>query len=278
MAGTFVIGGDMEVRRLGFGAMRLTGEGIWGEPKDPEEARRVLHKVLDLGVNFIDTADSYGPYVSERLIAEALYPYPDDLVIATKGGLERPAAGQWVTNGHPEHLKKACLGSLERLRVDTIDLYQLHAVDDDVPLEESLGMLAELKKEGRIRHIGVSNFNEQELARAQEVTEIVSLQNRYNIMERKYDHLVDICNENNIAFIPFFPLATGDIAERQDFSNLAEQLDASPMQVALAWLLHRAENILPIPGTSSVEHLEENTAARDIRLSPEDFERLTEAA
>jgi pyridoxine 4-dehydrogenase len=264
-AGTITVGGDLEVRRLGFGAMRITGGGIWGEPDDPDAARRVLRRALELGVNFIDTADSYGPEVSERLIAEALYPYPDDLVIATKGGLTRSGPGQWARDGHPEHLREACEGSLRRLRTERIDVYQLHAVDSSVPLEDSVGALAELREEGKIRHVGLSNVNAEQLEAAREIVPVVSVQNRYSAWDRGSDPMVDVCERDGMAFIPWFPLGAGSPPDGV-LERIAEAHDASPFQVALAWLLQRSPAMLPIPGTSSVAHLEENVAAAALRL------------
>lgn len=278
--GTFTIGQDgPTVRRLGFGAMRITGEGIWGDPPDREEAKRVLRRVVDQGINLIDTADSYGPHVSEELIAEALHPYPDDLVIATKGGLERTGPGQWPRNGRPEHLKAACEGSLRRLRLDAIELYQLHSPDDDVPYEESLGALIELKEEGKICHIGISNVNPAELEQARGLTEIVTVQNRYNASARDSQDVLDACTEAGIGFIPWFPLATGSLAEPGGpLDEIARAHDARPGQVALAWLLQRSPVILPIPGTGSVEHLEENVQASELTLTDEEMERIEESA
>jgi pyridoxine 4-dehydrogenase len=247
-AGTITIGGDLSVNRLGFGAMRLTGPGIWGEPKDPQNARRVLQRALELGVNFIDTADSYGPDVSERLIGETLHPYPPGLVIATKGGLIRPGRDSWERKGDPAHLRQACEGSLKRLRLERIDLYQLHAPDPHVPLEDSLGELVKLQQEGKIRHIGVSNFSVAELERAARIATVVSVQNRYSVSARRSDDVVTWCEQRKIAFIPHSPLAAGEHTGRA-------------AQSALTWLLARSPVMLPIPGTSSVAHLEENVAA-----------------
>jgi pyridoxine 4-dehydrogenase len=276
---TFTIGGDLEVRRLGFGAMRLTGDGIWGPPDDSEEAKRVLERVVELDVNLIDTADSYGPEVSENLIAEALHPYPDGLVIATKGGLRRTGPGQWPRDAHPERLKKCCEGSLRRLRMERIDLYQLHSPDPKVPLEDSMGALRELQEEGKIRHIGVSNVSAEELERARAVAEVVTVQNRYNLIDRSSEDVLEVCESDGIGFIPWFPLATGDLARPGGpLDDLARTHDASAGQLALAWLLARSPVILPIPGTSSVEHLEDNVAARDIELDGEEMERLAAAA
>ncbi len=272
-AGTFTIGGDLAVNRMGFGAMRITGASIWGEPKDPAEARRVLRRTLELGVNFIDTADAYGPDVSERLIAEALHPYPRGLVIATKGGQVRPSAAQWVPDGRPEHLREACEGSLRRLKLERIDLYQLHRIDPNVPLEESVGELARLKQEGKIRHVGVSNFKLDELERARRVVPIVSVQNRYNVGDRASEDVLTVCTRERIAFIPWAPLARGS-SENLEKNNSGKGLEAvaqargvTVLQLAIAWLLAKSPAMLPIPGTSSVEHLQEDVAAARIRLS-----------
>ena len=274
-AGTFDIGGDLRVNRLGFGAMRITGEGIWGEPENPEEARAVLERAVELGINLIDTADSYGPDVSERLIGETLYPYPEDLVIATKGGLLRDGPGQWRSDGRPEHLREACEGSLKRLKVERIDLYQLHRIDSRVPAEESLGALAELREEGKIQHVGLSEVGVEEIQRAQEIVPIVSVQNRYNLTDRGSEDVLDFCEREGIGFIPWFPLATGDLARPGGpLDEIAARHDASPGQVALAWLLWRSPVMLPIPGTSSVEHLEENVAAASLDLGEEEFAAL----
>jgi pyridoxine 4-dehydrogenase len=275
---TFKIGGDLEVRRLGFGAMRITGDGIWGPPDDPDEARRLLRRVVDIGVNLIDTADSYGPEVSENLIAEALHPYPDGLVIATKGGLTRTGPGQWPRDGRPEHLREACEGSLRRLKVDRIDLYQLHSPDEKVPYEDSVGALKELQDEGKIRHIGVSNVSTQELEQARGIVEVVTVQNRYNLTDRSSEDVLDACEQSGIGFIPWFPLAMGSLAEPGGaLDEVAHAHDATPSQVALAWLLARSKVMLPIPGTSSVEHLEENMAAAELTLSDEERDAIAAA-
>jgi pyridoxine 4-dehydrogenase len=278
--GTFTIGEDgPTVRRLGFGAMRITGKGIWGDPPDRDVAKQVLQRAVELGINLIDTADSYGPYVSEELIAEALYPYPDDLVIATKGGLTRTGPGQWPRDGRPEHLREACEGSLRRLRLDTIELYQLHAPDEKAPYEESLGALIELRAEGKIRHIGISNVDLGLLDLARGMTEIATVQNRYNLADRHSEDVLDACEAAGIGFIPWFPLATGSLAEPGGpLDEVARAHDATPAQVALAWLLHRSPVMLPIPGTGSVEHLEENVAAADLTLSDEEMERIAQSA
>ena len=278
-AGTFTLGGELTVNRLGFGAMRLTGDGIWGEPDDREECKAVLRRALELGVNLIDTADSYGPYVSEEIIAEALHPYPEGLVIATKGGLVRPGPGQWDPDGRPEHLREACEGSLRRLRLDRIDLYQLHRPDPNVPFEDSVGALKELQDEGKIRLIGLSNVNTGQLARAREIVEVVSVQNRYNLTDRESEDVLEVCEEDGLGFIPWFPLAVGKLARRGGaLDDIAGRHNATPGQIALAWLLKRSPSMLPIPGTSSVEHLEENVAAAAIELSDEEFEDLSRAA
>ena len=274
-AGTFDLGEDLRVNRLGFGAMRITGEGIWGKPENPEEARAVLKRAVELGINLIDTADSYGPEVSERLIGETLHPYPDDLVIATKGGLLRDGPGQWRTDGRPEHLRQACEGSLRRLKVDRIDLYQLHRIDSRVPAEESLGALAELREEGKVRYVGLSEVGVEEIQRAQEIVPIVSVQNRYNVIDRGSEDVLGFCEREGIGFIPWFPLATGDLARpKGPLDEIAARHNASPGQVALAWLLWRSPVMLPIPGTSSVEHLEENVSAASLDLDEEELAAL----
>jgi len=279
MSLTFKIGGDLEVRRLGFGAMRITGDGIWGPPDDPESAKQVLRRAVELGVNLIDTADSYGPEVSENLIAEALHPYPDDLVIATKGGLRRTGPGQWPRDARPDRLRQCCEGSLRRLRVDRIDLYQLHAPDPKVPLEDSLGALKQLQDEGKIRHIGISNVSVEELGRARAVVDVVTVQNRYNLVDRHAEDVLDACDAAGIGFIPWFPLATGDLARPGGpLDELARAHDATPGQLAIAWLLARSPIVLPIPGTASEQHLEENVAAGELRLERQELERLADAA
>jgi pyridoxine 4-dehydrogenase len=276
---SFRIGGDLEVRRLGFGAMRITGNGIWGPPDDPEGARRLLRRVVELGVNLIDTADSYGPEVSENLIAEALHPYPEGLVIATKGGMRRTGPGQWPRDARPERLKECCEASLRRLRLDRIDLYQLHSPDPRVPLEDSLGALKELQDEGKVRHIGVSNVSSEELERARAVVDVVTVQNRYNLAERHSEDVLEECERAGIGFIPWFPLAIGELARPGGpLDNLARRHDAAPGQLALAWLLARSPVMLPIPGTASIEHLEENMLAESIELDRDEVERLEEAA
>jgi pyridoxine 4-dehydrogenase len=276
-AGTFAlggVGGDVVVNRLGFGAMRLTGRGILGEPEDPEEARRVLRRAVELGVNLIDTADSYGPEVSERLIAEALHPYPEDLVIATKGGYTRQG-GRWVPNGRPEHLREACEGSLRRLEVDRIDLYQFHTPDPRVPFEDSVWALAELRDEGKIRHVGLSNVGVRELEIAIDIVPIASVQNRYNLTDRSSEAVLQACEREEVGFIPWYPLATGRLARPGGpLDEIAARHDAAPSQVALAWLLGHSPAMLPIPGTSSVAHLEENVAAAGLRLSEDEMATL----
>jgi aryl-alcohol dehydrogenase-like predicted oxidoreductase len=276
---TFRIGGALEVHRLGFGAMRITGDGIWGPPDDPEEAKRLLRRVVELGIDLIDTADSYGPEVSENLIAEALQPYPDGLVIATKGGLRRTGPGEWPRDARPERLKECCEGSLRRLRLERIDLYQLHAPDPKLPYEDSLGALKELQDEGKIRHVGVSNVSVEQLEQARAIVDVVSVQNRYNLTGRHSEDVLEECERAGIAFIPWFPLATGRLAEPGGvLDNIARTHDATPAQIALAWLLARSAVMLPIPGTSSIEHLEENLAATRIELSPSEVEEIAAGA
>lgn len=274
-SGTFAIGGDLVVNRLGFGAMRITGKGIWGEPADPAEAVRVLRRAVELGVNFIDTADAYGPEVSERLIGEALHPYADGVVIATKGGLMRGGPDNWYPNGHPEHLRTTIEGSLKRLKLERIDLYQLHRIDPAVPAADSLGTLADLQQQGKIRHVGLSEVTVAQIEEARKIIPIVSVQNRYSIGDTQWDDIVDYCAQNNIAFIPWFPLAAGRLAEPGGkLDQIAKKHGASVGQIALAWLLYRSPVMLPIPGTSKVAHLEENCAAADIKLSAEDLDTL----
>ncbi len=275
-SGTFTLGGDLTVNRMGFGAMRITGQGIWGDPKDPAEAKRVLKRALELGVNFIDTADSYGPFVSEDLIAEALYPYADDLVVATKGGLTRQGPDGWLPVGRPEYLRQCVEMSLRRLKTDTIDLYQLHRIDPKVPAEESLGALKDLQTQGKIRHIGLSEVSIEELEHAQTIVDIVSVQNLYNLSERKSEQLLDYCSEKSIGFIPWFPVAGGDLVKPGGvLDQAAHKHDATVAQLALAWLLKRSPVMLPIPGTSSVAHLEENVAASSLTLTDEEFDSLS---
>jgi pyridoxine 4-dehydrogenase len=274
-AGTFVLNG-FTVDRMGFGAMRLTGKGIWGEPEDPKAARAVLRNAIELGVNFIDTADSYGPEVAERLIGETLSPYPEDLVIATKGGLVRPGPSQWESDGRPEHLREACEESLKRLKIEQIDLYQLHRIDPKVPAEEQFGVLAELRDEGKIRLVGLSEVGVEEIEQAREIVPIFTVQNRYNLTDRGSEDVLDFCEREGIGFIPWFPLATGDLARPGGpLDEIAARHDATPGQVALAWLLARSPVMLPIPGTSSVEHLKENVAAAELRLSDEELATLS---
>jgi aryl-alcohol dehydrogenase-like predicted oxidoreductase len=274
-AGTFEIGGEKSVNRLGFGAMRLTGDGIWGEPPDPEQCKRVLRRALELDVNLIDTADSYGPEVSERLIAEALHPYPQDLLIATKGGFTRSGPNRWDPDGRPQHLREACEASLSRLRLERIGLYQLHRVDPKVPLEESLGTLIELRDEGKIAQIGLSNVSFDQLRRARELTPVVSIQNRYNLSDRAREEVLEECEREGIAFIPWFPLSTGKLATHDGpLAQTAERHGTTPAQIALAWLLDRSPVMLPIPGTASVKHLEENVGAARIELSDDEVKEL----
>jgi pyridoxine 4-dehydrogenase len=272
-AGTIDVGGDLTVNRLGFGAMRITGRGIWGDPPSEAEAKSTLRRVVDLGVTFIDTADSYGPEVSEKLIASALHPYPDDLVIATKGGLDRPGPDRWEPDGRPEHLRAACEGSLRRLKLDQIPLYQLHRPDPKVPLEESIGTLIELKNEGKIRHIGVSNVSERQLRQAQRLAPIVSVQNRYNAGDRSSESMVDLCEEEQMVFLPWAPMQdTGNGAVRE----AARRHHLSERQVVLAWLLARSSRILPIPGTGSPDHAESNIAAAAVELSPAEVAAISD--
>src|SRR5438270_7711646 len=274
-AGTVELGKDITVNRLGFGAMRITGPGVWGPPKDHNAAIAVLRRAVELGVNFIDTADSYGPGVSEELIAEALAPYPAGLVIATKGGWNRPGPGQWTHDASPAHLRKAVEGSLKRLRVERIDVYQLHHPDPVVSLEDSVGTLAQLKSEGKIRLVGLSNVTQEHIERARRIVPIVSVQNRYSFADREWDYVADYCLQNGIAFIPWFPLGAGRVAG-QTLDQIARAHQATPHQVAVAWLLKRSPIMLPIPGTSSVKHLEENVAAASMQLSDEEYQRLSQ--
>jgi len=273
LAGTVSLGGELSVNRLGFGAMRLTGEGIWGAPADRNRALAVLRHAVELDVNFIDTADSYGPFVSEQLIAEALFPYPKGLVIATKGGWNRPGPDQWTHDATPAHLRKAVEGSLKRLRLDRIDVYQLHTPDPVVSFDASVETLDQLRDEGKIRLVGLSNVTREHIERARKIVPIVSVQNRYSFADREWDYVVDYCAANGIAFIPWFPLAAGRVAG-DVLNEIAQAHQASPKQVALAWLLRRTPVVLPIPGTSSVEHLEENVAAASVQLTQEEYERL----
>jgi len=271
---TFTIGGDLTVNRLGYGAMRITGKGIWGPPADKSEALRVLKKAVELGVNFIDTADSYGPYVSEELIAEALYPYPAGLVIATKGGLTRTGPDQWPVNAHPDHLKEALEGSLKRLKLEQIDLYQLHRIDPKVPAEKSFEFLQKAQQDGKIKHIGLSEVDVDAIKKAQNFFEVVSVQNMYSVDNRKWEAVLDYCKQQNIAFIPWFPLNASNVAGQEKLKKIAAKHDATVYQLALSWLLHHADNILLIPGTSSVKHLEENMKASKIMLTEDDIKEL----
>jgi len=273
------LGGDLTVNRLGFGAMRVTGEGIWGWPTDRGNALKVLKRAVELGVNLIDTADAYGPETSELLIAEALYPYPNGLVIATKGGLTRPGPGEWVPDGRPEHVKQAVDGSLKRLRLERIDLYQLHSIDPKVPMEESLGAIKEMRDAGKIRHVGLSNVEPDEIERARKVVPIVSVQNRYNIEDRKSENALVYCEKNNLGFLPWFPIGgTRGLKHENALNAAAKAHGVSIFQVALAWLLERSPVMLPIPGTSSVAHLEENIAAAKLKLAPEEWKAINALA
>jgi len=278
-AGDFVIAGDLRVHRLGFGAMRITGKGIWGGPKDRAEAIRVLRKAVELGINFIDTADSYGPSVSEEIIAEALYPYPEGLVIATKAGLERPGPDQWVPNGQPAHLRKACEGSLRRLRVERIDLFQLHRIDDKVPAEDQLGTLKDLQAEGKIKHIGLSEVSVAQTEQARKIVPIVTVQNRYSVLDRGAEDVLEYCERSRIGFIPWFPLGAGQLsAAGSKLAKIAKQAKITPAQLALSWLLGRSPVMLPIPGTSQVAHLEENVATAAVKIDDATFHELSRLA
>lgn len=277
MGGQVSLGTMLSVNRLGFGAMRLTGEGVWGPPKDRKAALAVLRRAVELDVNFIDTADSYGPSVSEELIAEALFPYPSGLVVATKGGWNRPGPNQWTHDASPSHLRKALEGSLKRLRLDRIDLYQLHMPDPVISFEASVETLAELRSEGKIREIGLSNVTQEHIERARKIVPVVSVQNRYSFADREWDYVVEYCQRNQIVFIPWFPLAAGKVAG-DVLNRIAKAHDASPTQTALAWLLRRSPIMLPIPGTSSLEHLEQNVAAASLRLNEQEFEDLYEVS
>jgi pyridoxine 4-dehydrogenase len=272
-AGTIDVGGDLTVNRMGFGAMRVTGSGIWGPPPDADRARAALLRAVNLGVNFVDTADSYGPEVSESLIAEALHPYPGDLVIATKGGLMRPGPGRWVPDGRPEHLRQACEGSLRRLRLEQIALYQFHRPDPKVPIAESIGALAELKNEGKIRHIGVSNVSEEQLRAAEQITPVVSVQNRYNASDRSSDSMVDLCEQETLVFLPWAPIQDAD--RSRAVNEAARAHGASTRQIVLAWMLARSPRILPIPGSGSAEHVEANIAAASIELGPDEVAAIS---
>jgi pyridoxine 4-dehydrogenase len=278
-AGTFTIGGDLTIHRMGFGAMRVTGDGIWGEPPDPEGARKLLRRAVSLGVNLVDTADAYGPEVSERLIREALHPYPKDLVVATKGGLVRPSRERWDHDARPEHLRQACEASLRRLGLERIDLYQLHAPDPNVPLADSIGELARLQREGKIRHVGVSNFDVDQLRLARGIVKVVSVQNRYNVGDRRSEDVLGVCARDGIAFLPWAPLAGREREASRSRSvealrKVARSRGISEIQAALAWLLARSPAIVPIPGTSSIAHLEENVAAAAVRLGPEELKQI----
>lgn len=274
-AGKLSLGGEISVHRLGFGAMRLTGEGIWGPPKDRSKAVAVLRRAVELDINFIDTADSYGPNVSEELIAEALHPYPAGLVIATKGGWNRPGPEQWTHDATPEHLRKAIEGSLKRLRLDRIDVYQLHIPDPAVSFDASVETLAQLRHEGKIRLVALSNVTQEHIERARKIVPIVSVQNRYSFADREWDYVVEYCERNGIAFIPWYPLGAGKVAG-EVLNRIAQSCNVGPTQVALAWLLHRSPTMLPIPGTSSIEHLEQNVAAASLRLSEEEYKKLSQ--
>ena len=276
---TFLLGGDLEVFRLGFGAMRITGPGVWGEPENPAAIRELLRHVVERDVNLIDTADSYGPEVSENLIAEALRPYPENLVIATKGGYERSGPGRWEPNGRPDRLRRSCESSLRRLKVERIDLYQLHTVDPKVPIEDSVGALAELQDEGKIRHIGLSNVTVEEIERAQEIVPIVSVQNHYNVGDRASEDELRFCEEAGLAFMAYFPLARGDLAEPGSaVAEIGSHHGATPGQVALAWLLQHSRVTLPIPGTSQIAHFDENREATELELEEDELEALDELA
>jgi pyridoxine 4-dehydrogenase len=278
-AGEFLIGNDLRVTRLGFGAMRITGDGVWGEPANRAEAIRVLQRAVELGINFIDTADSYGPHISEEIIAQALHPYPANLVIATKAGFDRPGPNRWIENGKPEHLRSACEGSLRRLRLDRIDVYQLHRIDPKVPAEDQLGALKDLQAQGKIKHIGLSEVSVKQIQHAQTIAPIVSVQNRYSVADRGSEDVLEYCETQKMAFIPWFPLAAGKVSGADSpLRSLAAQWKVSPSQVALAWLLARSPVILPIPGTSKVEHLEENVAAADLRIDADKLSMLDRVA
>jgi len=278
-AGTFALGGDLTVNRMGFGAMRITGTGVWGEPKDTEEAKKLLRRVVELGVNFIDTADSYGPDVSERLIGEALSPYAKGVVIATKAGLTRQGPNKWLPVGRPEYLEQQVEMSLRRLKVDCIELWQLHRIDAKVPVEESLGIIKKLQEQGKIKHVGLSEVKPHEIEQAQKVIKIVSVQNQYNVGDRRHDDVVDYCEKHGIAFIPWFPVAAGKLAQPDSvLSVVAKKHGATVSQLSLAWLLHRSPVILPIPGTTSIEHLEENLAAGAVKLGDAEWQEIEKAA
>jgi pyridoxine 4-dehydrogenase len=277
-SGTFKLGGDMPVYRLGFGAMRITGDGIWGYPKSPEDAKRLLKRVVELGVNFIDTADSYGPYVSEELIAEALHPYPKGLVIGTKAGFVRTGPGQWHILGRPEYLHQEVEMSLRRLKLERIDLWQLHRIDPNVPVEDSLGVIKKLQEQGKIRHVGLSEVKPDEIDQARRVIDIVSVQNQYNIGDRQHEDVVDYCTKHNLGFIPWFPVAAGKLAKPGGpLDHAAKRRSVTVSQLSIAWLLDRSPVILPIPGTSSLQHLEENTAAAELHLNDAEWKAIEES-
>ena len=275
-SGTFTIGGDLPVHRLGFGAMRITGDGVWGPPRDRDEAIRVLKRTIELDINLIDTAESYGPHVSEELIAAALHPYPKGLVIATKGGLDRTGPNEWPVDGRPERLREELEGSLKRLKLERIDLWQLHRIDSKVPEDEQFGTIREFQREGKVRHVGLSEVNVAQIERARKYFDVVTVQNRYNLADREWEDVVDYCERENIGFIPWFPLAVGKLAEGSGpLAKIAKKHNAKPSQIALAWLLKRAKVMLPIPGTSRVAHLEENVAGANIELTDDEFEEVT---
>ena len=279
ITGTFALGGDLTINRLGFGAMRITGAGIWGEPKDRNEARRVLQRAVELGVNFIDTADSYGPEVSENIIAEALHPYPKGLVIATKGGFTRPGPNKWKEDGRPEYLRQCVEMSLRRLKLECIDLYQLHRIDPKVPVEESLGVLKEFQDAGKIRHIGLSEVSPAQIDEAGKTVKIVSVQNQYNLSDRRHEKALQYCEKHNMGFIPWYPVAAGKLVQPGGrLGRAAKEHDASVVQLSLAWLLYHSPVLIPIPGTSSVKHLEENMAAAKVQLSGAEWKAIEEAA
>jgi pyridoxine 4-dehydrogenase len=271
---TYTIGGDLTINRMGYGAMRITGDGIWGPPQDREESLRVLKRAVELGINFIDTADSYGPYISEELIAEALYPYPNGLLIATKGGLLRTGPNQWPVNAHPDHLQRALEGSLKRLKLDQIDLYQLHRVDPNVPYNKTLEFLQKVQEQGLVKHIGLSEVSVDQIKKAQQYVKVVSVQNMYSVDNRKWEDELTYCQQNNIAFIPWYPLNACNVQALDKLKQVAQKYNATAHQIALSWLLHHADNILLIPGTSKVKHLEENVKAASIALSEEDMSEL----
>jgi aryl-alcohol dehydrogenase-like predicted oxidoreductase len=278
-SGTFSIGGDLPVNRIGFGAMRIVGKGVWGEPEDKAEALAVLRRSLELGINLIDTADSYGPFVSELLIAEALHPYPEDLVIATKAGMQRTGPNQWQPDGRPQHLRERCEGSLQRLKVDRIDLFQLHRIDSKVPMEDQIGTLADLQREGKIRHIGLSEVSVDDIRAVQKLVTVTTVQNLYNLADRKSEAVLEYCTQQGIGFIPWFPLANAALAgDKSPVAHVAERLGATPGQVALAWLLAKSPVMLPIPGTSKVDHLVSNTNAALLQLDPDMIAELEEGA